>query len=69
MTGKERITKALEQVWAKGRVTASNIYRGFNYDGAIEATGWWVVPFNEQAIFLGTSIAEALDTIDNFGEN
>jgi len=69
MTGKERITKALEQVWDASRVAASDIARGYRYSGAIEASGWWVTPFNENSIYLGANIAEAVETVGRWRRN
>ena len=41
------------------------IYKGNDYDGVRQATGWWYQPFNASPVFLGSSKAEALATLDD----
>lgn len=64
MTVKVKITNKLKEVFEPGVVTAGQIYKGFDYDGIIEGTGWWFSFFNGSKIFLGSSLDAAIETVD-----
>lgn len=63
MSAKEKIQKALKEVWGPGEVNAGQVYKSFDFDGTIQATGWWFSMFNGAKHFLGNSLAEARETI------
>jgi excisionase family DNA binding protein len=65
MTAKSRIQDALKTIMDEGDANACDVYRGYDYDGSIEAMGWWYRPFNRQAVYLGKSLGEALSTIED----
>lgn len=66
---KQQITNKLMEVYEPAEVRAGQVYKGHDYDGSIEATGWWYRPFNAQPIFLGTSKSEAFEIIDDIGSS
>ena len=65
MSAKSRIKDALETIMTAGEAQACKIYKGNDYDGQIQAYGWWYKPFNRSPGYLGTSVPEALDTIED----
>lgn len=65
MTVKSAIQEALHKIYDEGEANACAVYKGTDYDGAFQATGWWVRPFNRQPIFLGKNKAEALAMIED----
>lgn len=67
MLVKDQIIKSLNQVFEPGQVSAGRVYKGYDYDGTIQASGWWFKPFASQGIFLGRNKAEALETIEQIG--
>ena len=65
MKAQDKIREALKTFFMDdGDANACQIYKGTDYDGAIQAYGWWYRPFNAQPVHLGKSISEALETIE-----
>lgn len=62
MTVKQVLMRRAAEVFAE---PSPHVYRGTDYDGAIQATGWWYRPFNRTPIYLGASRNIALETLDN----
>lgn len=48
-----------------GDAQACQIYKGNDFDGVRQAYGWWYKPFNRTPVYLGTSVEEALATIED----
>jgi hypothetical protein len=65
MTGKDRIKNALKTIMDAGDANACDVFKGHGYGGSMSAYGWWYVPFNSTPVYLGQSIPEALDTIED----
>ena len=65
MPAKSRITKKLEEAYEPGIVNAGQVYKGTDYDGVRQATGWWFCKFGSTPMFLGSSVAAAIEEIDN----
>ncbi len=61
MLVKEKVRGRVTQVYMDN---SPNVYKGNDYDGQIQAFGWWYKPFNSTPIFLGTSLAEVLEMLD-----
>ena len=45
-----------------------NVYKGTDYDGSIQATGWWYRSFGRTPFFLGVSKVLALVTLGQVAE-
>ena len=69
MNGKQKIIKALRSVMGEGDASATRVYKGHGYSGAIEATGWWAEPFNQQPMYLGASVDAALEEIEQIASS
>lgn len=65
MSAKSKIEKKLKEAYEPGVVSAGQVYRGTDYDGVIQATGWWFKRFNSSPTYLGRSEAAAIETVDN----
>ena len=61
MSARSEIVAKIEEIYG---VYGANIYKGTDYDGSIQATGWWYRPFGRTPFFLGKSKATALETLD-----
>lgn len=61
MPVKEKLQERVTQVYHN---SSPNVYKGNDYDGQIQAYGWWYKPFNATPTFLGASLAEALEMLD-----
>lgn len=57
----DEIIAEVEEVYG---VSNPFVYNGTNYDGNVQATGWWYREFGHTPFFLGTSKAAALETLD-----
>lgn len=64
MKAKEQIEQALEKIMDKTDARACEIYKRFDYDGAVAVRGWYYRKFGERASFLGESLDKALETIE-----
>jgi len=69
MSVKDQIIEKLQEVYEPGDVNAGQVYKGFDYDGSIEASGWWFSFFNGQKIFLGRSLEAAKETIEDIASS
>ena len=65
MSVQEKLQERVAQVY---QVNSPVVYKGNDYDGQIQAYGWWYKPFNSTPIFLGASLAEALEMLDQVAE-
>jgi len=61
MTVKDQIEQRITEVYEDD---SPNVYKGNDYDGVIQAFGWWYKPFNSTPIFLGKSLSEALEMLE-----
>jgi hypothetical protein len=59
MNGVAKIRKALKSIMSEGEANAASIYKGYGHRGE----GWYVQPFGENAQYYGSSVAEALEII------
>jgi hypothetical protein len=59
------ISKAVETIYGDH---CPNVYKGTDFDGVIQATGWWYKPFNSRPIYLGKSKTEALEMLEQIAE-
>ena len=62
MSVKEAIQAKVAQVY---KDASPNVYKGNADGGTIQAHGWWYKPFNRTPIFLGASLAEALEMLED----
>ena len=69
MRAQDKISNALHTIMDEGDANACQVYKGTDYDGAMQSTGWWYRPFNQQPVYLGTSVTEALDTIEQIADS
>ena len=65
MNAKDEIVRKVEEVYG---VSNPLVYNGTNYDGSIQATGWWYHPFGRTPFFLGVSKVLALVTLGQVAE-
>ena len=61
MSAKSRIAQKVTEVYGDN---SPNVYKGTDYSGAIQATGWWYRAFGQTSTWLGRSEAEALEILD-----
>ena len=61
MTVKKAIRAKATEVYGE---PSPNVYKGVDYDGAVQAYGWWYKPFNRQPVYLGTSRLEAIAILE-----
>ena len=67
MNAEQKIRHALRKVNDPGVANAMRVFKGFAVDNGL--TGWQCQYFGESThIFLGTSVEEALDSIDNWND-
>ena len=64
MNAKGKIQKTLRSIMSDGEANACHVYKGFDYDGVRQASGWFYRPFNGTPVYLGKNESEALDTIE-----
>ena len=57
---REEIEQALH---SSGKASASQVFKGWAYDGSREVYGWHYQPFGQQPIYLGDTLPQALETI------
>ena len=69
MNAKGKIQKTLRSIMSDGEANACYVYKGFDYDGVRQASGWFYRPFNGQPVYLGQSLSEALDTIEAIADS
>jgi hypothetical protein len=69
MSAKDQIISKLEEVYDAGTVTAGNVYKGWDYDGAVQSHGWWFAFFGGSKVYLGPSVEAAIETIDQIAES
>jgi len=48
---------------------SANIYKGNDYDGTMQQTGYWYRPFGRNPIFLGASEGESLQMLEQVAES
>ena len=60
MSAKSEIVAKVEEVYG---VSNPVVYRGLDYDGHIQAHGWWYKQFDQRAFFLGKSKSDAMVTL------
>lgn len=66
MSAKQVITQALKEVFEEGDANAGQVYKGYDYNSAQAANGWWYKSFQgDRHIHLGKSVAEAKETIED----
>ena len=63
MRAQDQIHEALNTIMEPGDANACQVYKGTDYDGVWQGYGWWYKPFNRTPVYLGKSLAEALETI------
>ena len=69
MNAKGKIQEALKSIMSDGEANACNVYKGYDYDGVRQASGWFYRPFNGTPVYLGKSVNEALDTIEAIADS
>jgi len=69
MKGWNKIRKALRKIMDTGDANACQVYKGWDYNGTIQAYGWYYKPFNRQPVYLGGSVGQALATIEDIAES
>jgi len=69
MNAHDRIKKALETIMTEGEANATQVYKGTDYNGVMQAYGWWYKMFNQQPTWLGQHEAAALATIADIAES
>lgn len=62
MAAREKILKALEQIMRPDEARACRIWKGYD-------TGWHYAPFGCTAQYLGSSVDEALETIEAIADS
>ena len=60
MSARGEIVRKIQEVYGD---EMPNVYHGTDYDGSIQATGWWYRPFEQAPFFLGVSKVLALVTL------
>ena len=65
MSARSEIVAKVEEVYGDN---GPNVYHGTDYDGSIQATGWWYRPFGRTPFFLGVSKVLALVTLGQVQE-
>lgn len=63
MKAKDKIRNALETIMTKGEANACRVYKGFDYNGVQQASGWFY-SFGKNPQYLGKNLQEALDEIE-----
>lgn len=69
MNGEQRIRAALTRIMSDGEANACQVFKGFANAGATEATGWHYRPLGEQPVYLGSTVAQALEAIREIGNS
>ena len=69
MNAHDRIKRALESIMTEREAGACPVYKGTDYNGVIQAYGWWYKMFNQQPTWLGPDLATALATIADIAES
>lgn len=64
--GKDQIREALKGLMSDGEANACVVFKG--YDAGTGLYGWHYVPFGRGGIFLGDTIADALEAIGQIAE-
>lgn len=63
MNAEQKIRQAMQKIMDEGDVNASQVRKGFS--ASTQENGWHYLPFNSSsAVYLGNSVAEALEAID-----
>jgi hypothetical protein len=62
MNAKQKIQAKVAEVYGDN---SPNIFNGLAYDGQKQNNGWHYQPFNAQVIYLGKSVAEAIEYLDS----
>lgn len=65
MSARCEIVAKVEEVYGDN---GPNVYKGTDYDGSIQATGWWYRSFGHTPFFLGKSKRAALETLDQVAQ-
>ena len=60
MSARSEIVLKIQEVYGD---EMPNVYNGTDYDGSIQATGWWYRPFGRTPFYLGKSKQAALETL------
>jgi len=63
-----KIRTALKSIMSEGEANACRISKGFEYDGSQQRNGWHFTRFNSTPTYLGKSVTEALETIEQIAE-
>lgn len=64
MSAQNKIRTALKDLYGEGAANAAQIFRSWHY--STQKTGWHVQRFGSSEVwFLGTSVQEALHTIED----
>ena len=69
MDAQSKIRQAMKEIYDSGTINAAQVYKGTDYGGAIQATGWWMKLFGQNPTYLGKSVAEALETIEQIHDS
>ena len=67
MRARDKIQKALAQIMRPDEARACAVWKG--YDAAIGCPGWHYAPFGCTAQYLGSSVDEALETIEAIADS
>ncbi len=67
MNAKETIRQALKEIMSDDEANACSIWKG--YDNGTGRTGWHVTRFGETATHYGTSVAEAVEMIEDIRDS
>lgn len=68
MTVREQIRIKLLKLYSAAYITAGYVTKGTNFDGVVQNTGWWFVPFLSKPLWLGKNKKEVFETIDQIAE-
>jgi len=68
MNAQSKIREALKTIMDDGEANACRIEKAYLYDGATMRNGWHYTRFNSTPTYLGSSLGEALETIEQIKE-
>ena len=65
----KQIRNAMTTIYDEGTVNAAQVYKGTDYDGTGIRTGWFARLFGQTATYLGKSVSDALETIEQIASS